>query len=68
MRSFLRKVFFSTRQEVELDEEVRAHLDLLTEENIQAGMTPEHARRAARMELGGVEQVKEEVRQALRYE
>jgi hypothetical protein len=31
-------------------------------------MTPEHARRAARMELGGVEQVKEEVRQALRYE
>lgn len=66
IRSFLRNVFFSTRQEVELDEEVRAHLDLLTEENIQAGMTPEHARRAARMELGGVEQVKEEVRQASR--
>ena len=64
IRSFLRNVFFSTRQEV--DEEVRAHLDLLTEENIQAGMTPEHARRAARMELGGVEQVKEEVRQASR--
>jgi putative ABC transport system permease protein len=66
IRSFLRNVFFSTRQEVELDEEARAHLDLLTEENIQAGMTPEHARRAARMELGGVEQVKEEVRQASR--
>jgi hypothetical protein len=50
IRSFLRNVFFSTRQEVELDEEVRAHLDLLAEENIGAGMPPEQARRGSNWE------------------
>jgi predicted permease len=50
------------RSEQELDQEVRSYLDLLTDEKIQEGMEPEVARRAARIELGGVEQVKEEVR------
>ena len=46
----------------DLDAEVCAHLDLLTEEKLSAGLTPDEARRAARIELGGIEQVKEEVR------
>jgi hypothetical protein len=35
---------------------------MLTEENIRAGKSPEEAQRAARIELGGIEQVKEQVR------
>jgi len=49
--------------EVDLDEEVHAHLEMLTEENIRAGMPPKEAQRAARIELGGIEQVKEQVRE-----
>jgi predicted permease len=62
-RSFLRNLFWSRLVDVDLDQEVRAHLDLLIEENLRAGMSPKEARRAARMELGGIEQVKEQVRE-----
>jgi predicted permease len=62
VRSFLRNLFLSRRVEADLDDEVRAHLELMTAENMRAGMAPEEARRAARIELGGVEQVKEQVR------
>jgi putative ABC transport system permease protein len=60
-RSLLRNLFLARRVEAELDEEVRMHLEMLVEENVRAGMTGEEARRAARMELGGVDQVKERV-------
>jgi len=60
-RSFLRNLFLARRVEAELDEEVRGHLEMLVEENVRSGMTMEKARRAARMELGGVDQVKEQV-------
>ena len=61
-RSFLRNLFLSRRVEVDLDQEVRSHLEMLIAENIRAGMPPHEAQRAARIELGGVEQVKEQVR------
>lgn len=48
----------------ELDDEIKYHVEAKTEENLAKGMTPEEARRAARLELGGVEQVKEAVREA----
>src|SRR5258708_27929548 len=63
VRSFLRNLFLSRRVEVDLDEEVRSHLEMLIEENIRAGMSSKDALRAARMELGGIEQVKEQVRE-----
>jgi putative ABC transport system permease protein len=63
VRSLLRSLFQSRRVEEDLDEEVRSHLALLTEENIRAGMPAKEAQRAARIELGGVEQVKEQVRE-----
>jgi predicted permease len=47
----------------ELNEELRAHLDLLTDKKIREGLKPEAARRAALLEVGGVEQVKERVRE-----
>ncbi len=62
-RSFLRNLFATRRVEVDLNEEVHSHLEMLTEENIRAGMPPNEARRAARIELGGIEQVKEQVRE-----
>jgi putative ABC transport system permease protein len=63
IRSFLRNLFLSRRVEVDLDEEVHSHLEMLVEENIRAGMSPKEAQRAARIELGGIEQVKEHVRE-----
>jgi predicted permease len=52
------------RAEQRLSDEVQSYLDLLTQEKEAAGLGPHAARRAARLELGGVEQVKEEVRRA----
>jgi len=61
-RSFLRNLFLSRRVDVDLDQEVRSHLEMMIAEKIRAGMPPHEAQRAARIELGGVEQVKEQVR------
>jgi predicted permease len=61
-RSFLRNLFFTRRVDADLDREVRSHLEMLIEEKTRAGMTPAEAQRAARIELGGVEQVKIHVR------
>jgi predicted permease len=55
----IKGIFSTRRSESELDVELRAHLEALTEENIRRGMTPENAKHAARREFGGVEQVKE---------
>ena len=62
-RSFLRNLFLSRHADVDLDQEMQSHLEMLTDENIRAGMPPDEARRAARIELGGVEQVKQQVRE-----
>jgi macrolide transport system ATP-binding/permease protein len=62
-RSFLRNLFHSRRVEEDLDEEVQSHLEMLTAENIRAGMPIAEAQRAARIELGGIEQLKEQVRE-----
>jgi len=63
VRNFLHNLFSFRRVEVDLDQEVHSHLEMLTEENIRVGMPPKEAQRAARIELGGVEQVKEQVRE-----
>jgi len=52
------------QRESDLDEEIRATFDLIVAEKIQAGLTLDAARRAASIELGGVEQVKEQIRYA----
>jgi putative ABC transport system permease protein len=62
-RSTFRSVFRKESLEQGLDEEMESVLEMLTEEKIRSGMSPDRARREARMELGGVEQVKEQVRQ-----
>src|SRR6516225_4568349 len=61
-RSFLRNLVSSRHIDHDLDQEVRAHLDLLIEGNIRAELPREQGERAARIELGGIEQVKEQIR------
>jgi predicted permease len=58
----LRSLFRKTGVEGELDDELRFHLEKLIEEKAGKEMTPEEARKAARRELGGIEQIKEECR------
>src|SRR5690242_15868730 len=54
----------SRKLERDLDEELQFHIELKTQENIAAGMPPEEARYAALRAFGGVEQKKEECRDA----
>jgi putative ABC transport system permease protein len=63
VRSLLRNLFSPRRVEADLDQELNSHLDLLTQESIRAGMSQDDAKRAARLELGGLEQVKEQGRE-----
>jgi predicted permease len=60
MRALLRRM----RVERELDEELRYHIEQQTKQNIRLGMNPEEARFAARRAFGGVEQSKEQSRDA----
>jgi len=58
----LRSLFTRASRERDLDQELRAYIDLLAAEKVRAGMSPSEALRAARAEAGGMEQIKEEVR------
>jgi predicted permease len=62
-RHFLRNLFSSRGVDADLDQEVHSHLEMLAEENRRTGMSHEEAQRAARIELGGIEQVKQQVRE-----
>ena len=55
--------FRKNRRDAEMAEEIQAHLDLLTERNIAAGMSPNEARNAALRLFGGIEQTKEIARE-----
>src|ERR1035437_6414087 len=60
----LRTHFRKQELDQELSEELAFHIEQETEENIAAGMSAEEARYAALRKFGGVEQVKEECRDA----
>jgi putative ABC transport system permease protein len=60
----MRSLFHGQKADEELDEELRDHIELKTEQYISQGMTPQQARRAALLEMGGIEKRKEECRDA----
>ena len=60
----LRALFRRQAMERELDDELRFHLEESVAAHMRAGHTREEATRLAHIELGGVEVVKEEVRDA----
>jgi putative ABC transport system permease protein len=60
--NWLGRLFHKSRAEGELDKELRFHLEQQVTDNLAAGMSAEEARRRAQQEFGGLERVKEEVR------
>ena len=64
IRLRLRSLFRRRMVEAELDEELRDHLERRSEEAVGDGLPPAEARRVALLELGGIEQRKEECRDA----
>src|SRR6266480_7596759 len=60
--SWLSPFLHKSRSESRLDKELRFHLERQIADFVAAGMSPEEARRRARLEFGGLERVKEEVR------
>ncbi len=52
-------------RERELDEELRSHLEMLVDDQLRSGLSPAEARKKACITLGGVEELKEQCRDAL---
>lgn len=60
--SLFRNLFRKRAIEQELNDELRSSLEILAQEKMKQGLSQSEARRESLIELGGVEQVKEEVR------
>src|SRR5277367_4746357 len=52
------------RMMADLDQDIRDHIAIETQENIERGMSPDEARAAALRKFGNVTRVKEEAREA----
>src|SRR5437762_5933038 len=59
----LRALFQKRQLDAEMDEEMRSHIEMQTQENIDAGMNPDDARYAALRQFGWVESIKETCRE-----
>jgi predicted permease len=62
LRTRLSSLFRRNRSERQLDAELQYHIDMLVEQNINAGMSPGEARRRALGTFGAVEGIKDDVR------
>ncbi len=62
IRSRLRALFGKSKLDGEMDEEMRSHVEMRTQRNIEAGMKAEEARYAALREFGWQETIKETCR------
>lgn len=61
--SRLSALFRRNRLDRDLESELRGHLEMLRDDYLKRGLSPEEARYAAARAFGGVEQVKEEYRE-----
>ena len=61
--SLLRNLFRRERVEGRLNDEIRGYVQMLTDEKVAAGIAAKEARRMALIEVGGVAQVKQAVRE-----
>lgn len=64
LRQRIRSLLSGSRDEQDMNEELRFHLDMAVAKHIEAGLTPGEARRQAHLQFGGVDRVKDEVREA----
>jgi hypothetical protein len=62
MLNFLRSLFTRSHVERDLDDEIRDHLDRDVQDRVQRGVPPREARRQALAEFGGVDSVRERLR------
>lgn len=62
--NWLRRLTKTDRMEAELDNELRFHIDTMVADKMESGLTAEEAKRAARLEFGGVQQIKEDCRES----
>ncbi|MDP9222700.1 MAG: ABC transporter permease, partial [Actinomycetota bacterium] len=64
LRALVRVLTSRRDFEAGLTDELRFHIEQYTEDLVRSGVSPEDARRRARMELGGINTVTEECREA----
>lgn len=62
IRSAVSNLLHKEHREADLDAEIREYVDAVADEKIDAGMSAREARRSALAEIGGMEQVKQAVR------
>jgi len=62
LRLRFRALFQKEKLDTQMDDEMRSHIEMQTQENIEAGMKPEEARYAALRQFGRVEAIKEACR------
>lgn len=62
LRVRFRSLFQKEMLDSRMDAEMRSHIDMQTQENIECGMQPQEARRAALRQFGGIESIKEACR------
>ena len=61
-RRFWRNILYKRRVDQDLDQEIHSYLEFFADEKAQAGMGRDEAIQQVRRELGGIEQLKENVR------
>src|ERR1051326_4477470 len=57
-----KSLFCKRELDTQMDAELRFHIEEVARANMAAGMPPEEARRRAKLDFGGHEQIKEDVR------
>jgi len=62
-----RALHFRSGLNDDLSDEMQAHLDLMTTENMERGMTPDEARAAARRQFGNLTRTQENAREAWQF-
>jgi putative ABC transport system permease protein len=62
--SWLRRLLARQRMELDLDKELRFHFESQVADKVRSGIPELEARRLTRLELGGIEQIKEDCRQS----
>jgi macrolide transport system ATP-binding/permease protein len=62
--SWLQRLFARTRMEIDLDKELRFHVESQVADKVRSGISETEARRLTRLEFGGIEQIKEDCRES----
>ena len=62
--SWLERLFARKRMDIELDKELRFHLEAQAADKVRAGIPESEARRLTRLEFGGIQQIKEHCRES----